>query len=69
MKNLPKYPQSEEELEELIQLSGLDYNPDYDGGFWEEFSSRNWKLPSGEPVADVAKLYEARLAKCEPQHY
>lgn len=67
LNSLPKYPTTEDELVDLLETYGLDYNPDYDGGFWEEFHARNWRMPNGDPVADVAKLYEARLEKTEPK--
>lgn len=64
VKRLPKYPQTVEEFEELLQTYGLDHDPDHDGNFWEEFTKRGWKMPDGSPVKDVGKLYESRLEHC-----
>lgn len=64
VKRLPKYPQTVEEFEELLQTYGLDHDPDHDGNFWEEFTNRGWKMPDGSPVTDVGKLYESRLDHC-----
>lgn len=55
------YPENEEALESLLTKCGVDYDPDHDGGFFEEMNKRAWSTPDGRPVYDVAKIYEARM--------
>lgn len=61
------YPTTEEDLETLLTENNVEYTPDYDGSFWEEFHGRGWKMPNGDRVADVVKLYQSRIDTCAPK--
>jgi hypothetical protein len=62
------YPETEEEMYETLEAMGIDPNPDYDGGFFDDMQSRDWTLPDGRPVYDWPATYVARLEKTSPEY-
>lgn len=60
------YPETEDEMYHLLDLHGVDGDPDHDGGFFNDFSKRNWRMPDGSPVYDWVETYNARLEHCAP---
>lgn len=60
------YPTSEEEMYAILEIREVDIDPDHDGGFFNDFSKRNWCMPDGSPVYDWVETYNARLEHCAP---
>lgn len=60
------YPTSEEEMYAILEIREIDIDPDHDGGFFNDFSKRNWRMPDGSPVWDWVETYKARLEHCAP---
>jgi hypothetical protein len=55
-----RYPDSEEEMYEMLEQLGIEPNPDYDGRFFDQMDASGWMI-RGEPVWDWPAAYEARL--------
>jgi hypothetical protein len=56
------YPESEKEMYETLEELGVDWEPDYDGNFYEQMVNNDWIIPgTGKPVYDWIATYLARL--------
>jgi Helix-turn-helix domain len=54
------YPDSEEEMAEMLERLGIQHEPDYDGNFFAQMEMSDWKI-KGKRVRDWPKAYKARL--------
>jgi len=55
-----RYPDSKDEMIEMLEELGIEYNPDYDGNFFEQMQASDWTI-RGEPIWDWPAVYKARL--------
>jgi hypothetical protein len=55
-----RYPDSEEEMVEMLEKLGIEPVPDYDGNFFEQMQASDWTI-RGEPIWDWPAVYKARL--------
>jgi len=59
------YPETEEEMIETLEAHEIEYNPDYDGQFFDTMTKCGWTI-RGLPVYDWLATYEARLQVTSP---
>ena len=59
------YPETEEEMIETLEAHEIEYNPDYDGQFFDTMTKCGWTIRS-LPVYDWIATYEARLQVTSP---
>lgn len=57
-----RYPDSEDEMASMLEHCGVEYNPDYDGRFFEQMDRNGWCI-NGEMVCDWIAVYQARVEK------
>jgi hypothetical protein len=55
-----RYPESECEMELMLEECGIEYNPDYDGKFFYTMQRNGWCI-RGEMVYDWPATYKARV--------
>lgn len=55
-----RYPETERELEFMLEECGVDYSPDYDGNFFCTMENNGWTI-KGEPIYDWISTYKARV--------
>jgi hypothetical protein len=59
------YPESAEEMYDILEAEGVEIDPDHDGNFFEQMQASNWTI-RGEPVWDWIATYKARLEVTAP---
>jgi len=55
-----KYPESEREMELMLEECGVEYSPDYDGNFFYTMQRNGWCI-RGEMIYDWPATYAARV--------
>src|SRR5947207_2911964 len=60
-----RYPESEEEMIEMLDELQIECVPDYDGNFFEQMEASGWTI-RGQPVWDWPEAYKARLGVTLP---
>jgi hypothetical protein len=55
-----KYPETEREMEFMLEECGAEYCPDYDGNFFYTMRKNGWCI-RGEPIYDWVATYKARV--------
>ena len=50
---------------DMLGQLGIEYNPDYDGNFFEQMEASNWSI-RGKPIWDWPTVYKARLEVTSP---
>lgn len=64
---LPKtpYPESEEEMYDILEDEGVEIDPDHDSDFFQQMQESGWTI-RGKPVFDWIAAYQARLEITSP---
>ncbi len=57
-----RYPESEREMELMLEECGIEYTPDYDGNFFYTMERNGWCI-RGEMIYDWPATYQARIEK------
>jgi hypothetical protein len=59
------YPESEDDLYDILEDRGIQIDPDHDGNFFQQMEASDWTI-RGEPVFDWIAAYQARLEVTAP---
>jgi hypothetical protein len=60
------YPETEEEMFQVLDSLGIEPVPDYDGNFFNQMQRSGWRV-RGQRVVNWPELYRGRLEVTQPQ--
>lgn len=66
-RNPRPYPNTEEQMYELLEAADIPTDPEKDGNFYQQMDRANWRI-RGKPVADWMKAYERRVEHTTTRH-